>query len=144
MSFILTRYMISLAFFWGASYCVMASNLNDQAIFNELDSYGTTLISPFTLGPYLITQSVKQGGIKYHFLSLWYDSTWDWIQVYWWTLKPICQLAGIYIYIYMCVCVCVCVCIYLYIYIQVVLESNVLDNLFLRFTLLIRISNQQY
>ena len=21
---------------------------------------------------------VKQGGIKYHFLSLWYDSTWDW------------------------------------------------------------------
>ena len=26
-------------------------------------------------------QSVKQGGIKYHFLSLWYDSTWDWTQV---------------------------------------------------------------
>ena len=25
--------------------------------------------------------SVKQGVIKYHFLSLWYDSTWDWIQV---------------------------------------------------------------
>ena len=24
--------------------------------------------------------SVKQGGIKYHFLSLWYDSTWDRIQ----------------------------------------------------------------
>ena len=24
--------------------------------------------------------SVKQGGIKYHFLSLWYDSTWDWTQ----------------------------------------------------------------
>ena len=23
-------------------------------------------------------QSVKQGGIKYYFLSLWYDSTWDW------------------------------------------------------------------
>ena len=22
--------------------------------------------------------SVKQGGIKYRFLSLWYDSTWDW------------------------------------------------------------------
>ena len=27
--------------------------------------------------------SVKQGGIKYHFLSLWYDSTWDWNQVSW-------------------------------------------------------------
>ena len=25
--------------------------------------------------------SAKQGGIKYHFLSLWYDSTWDWTQV---------------------------------------------------------------
>ena len=25
--------------------------------------------------------SVKQGGTKYHFLSLWYDSTWDWTQV---------------------------------------------------------------
>ena len=25
--------------------------------------------------------SVKQGSIKYHFLCLWYDSTWDWTQV---------------------------------------------------------------
>ena len=25
--------------------------------------------------------SVKQGGIKYYFLSLWYDSTWDWTPV---------------------------------------------------------------
>ena len=25
--------------------------------------------------------SVKQGGIKYHILSFWYDSTWDWTQV---------------------------------------------------------------
>ena len=31
----------------------------------------------FTLDPYLIMLSVKQGGIVYHFLSLWYDSTWD-------------------------------------------------------------------
>ena len=31
----------------------------------------------FTLDPYLIMLSVKQGGIKYHYLSLWYDSTWD-------------------------------------------------------------------
>ena len=35
----------------------------------------------FTLDPYLIMLSVKQGGIKYHFLSLWYDSTWNWTQV---------------------------------------------------------------
>ena len=25
--------------------------------------------------------SVKQDSIKYHFLNLWYDSTWDWTPV---------------------------------------------------------------
>ena len=35
----------------------------------------------FSLDPYLIMVSVKHGGIKYHFLSLWYDTTWDWTQV---------------------------------------------------------------
>ena len=35
----------------------------------------------FTLDPYLIMLSVEQGDIKYHFLSLWYDSTWYWTQV---------------------------------------------------------------
>ena len=35
----------------------------------------------FTFDPYLIMLSVKQGSMKYHFLSLWYDSTWDWTQV---------------------------------------------------------------
>ena len=35
----------------------------------------------FTLDSYLIMLSVKQAGIKYYFLSLWYDSTWDWTQV---------------------------------------------------------------
>ena len=35
----------------------------------------------FTLDSNLIMLSVKQGSIKYHFLSLWYDSTWDWTQV---------------------------------------------------------------
>ena len=33
------------------------------------------------LDPYLIMLSVKQRGIKHHFLSLWYDSTWDWTLV---------------------------------------------------------------
>ena len=32
----------------------------------------------FTLDTYLILLSVKQGGIKYHFKSLWYDAIWDW------------------------------------------------------------------
>ena len=31
---------------------------------------------------------VKQGGIKYHFLSLWYDSTWD--------LTPVSRVIGEY------------------------------------------------
>ena len=26
--------------------------------------------------------SVKQGGMKYRLLSLWYDSTWDWNPVF--------------------------------------------------------------
>ena len=43
-------------------------------------------IVPLTFHPYLIMLSVKQGGIKHHFLSLWYDSTWDW--------TPIFQLIG--------------------------------------------------
>ena len=32
---------------------------------------------------YLIMLSVKQGGIKYHFSSLWYDLTGDLTLVYW-------------------------------------------------------------
>ena len=34
-------------------------------------------LSHFSLDPYLILLSVNQGGIKYHFLSLWYNLTWD-------------------------------------------------------------------
>ena len=32
----------------------------------------------FSLDPYPIILSIKQGGIKHHFLSLWNDSTWYW------------------------------------------------------------------
>ena len=31
----------------------------------------------FTLDTYLIMLSIRHGSIKYHFLSLWYDSTGD-------------------------------------------------------------------
>ena len=34
--------------------------------------------------------SVKQGGIKYHFLSLWYDSIWDFIQALF-SLEEVCE-----------------------------------------------------
>ena len=59
----------------------------------------------FTLDTYLILVIVKQGGIKYHFKSLWYDATWDWIQAY--------------------ICVCVCECIYVYIYICIYVVSSI-------------------
>ena len=35
----------------------------------------------FTLDPYIIVLSAKQGSVKYQFLSLRYDSTWDWTVV---------------------------------------------------------------
>ena len=37
----------------------------------------------FTLDPYLTVMSAKLGDIKYHVLSLLYDSTWDWISISW-------------------------------------------------------------
>ena len=44
-------------------------------------SYSFTWIAPLTLDLHYIMLSVKQGGIKYHFLSLWYDSIRDWTSV---------------------------------------------------------------
>ena len=41
--------------------------------------YSFPWITPLTLDPYFIMPIVKQGGIKYHFLSLWYD-TWSGIE----------------------------------------------------------------
>ena len=45
--------------------------------------YSIPRIAPLILDPYLIMLSVKQGGIKYNILSLWYDSTWNWTPVSW-------------------------------------------------------------
>ena len=110
--------------------------------------YSFPWIVPLTLHPYLIMLSVKQAGIKYHFWSLWYESTWlnHGLAVHWWTLYSLGQWPCvciyiyiyipcdedmvshvlshvwwknyIYIYIYVCVCVRACVHIYIYIYIQ--------------------------
>ena len=49
----------------------------------------------FTLDMYLKMLSVKQRGIKYHFLSLWYDSTWDWTSISWTIGKPSTHLANL-------------------------------------------------
>ena len=37
--------------------------------------YSFAWIAPLTVDPYLIMLRVQQGGIKYQFLSHWYDST---------------------------------------------------------------------
>ena len=39
--------------------------------------YSFRWIGPLYLDLYLIMLSILQGGTKYHFLSLWYDSTWN-------------------------------------------------------------------
>ena len=54
--------------------------------------------------------SVKQGSIKYHFLSLWYDSTWDWRPVF----RVIGEHSDHYIYIY----------IYIYMYLPIHLHEQ--------------------
>ena len=40
--------------------------------------YSYPWMAPLTLDPCLIMVSAKQRGIKYQFLSIWYDSAWDW------------------------------------------------------------------
>ena len=40
------------------------------------EHYSIPWIAP--LYPWSLPYSAKQDSIKYHFLSLWYDSTWDW------------------------------------------------------------------
>ena len=44
--------------------------------------YSFPWIAPLTLDLYLIMLSDKQAGTKYHFLSLWYDPTWEGTPVY--------------------------------------------------------------
>ena len=43
--------------------------------------YSILWLLNFTLDTYIIFLSAKQGGIKYDFLSFWYDSAWDWTSV---------------------------------------------------------------
>ena len=41
------------------------------------ECYSFYQIAPLTLHSYLTIASTKQGGIKYSFLSLWYDLIWN-------------------------------------------------------------------
>ena len=59
--------------------------------------YSLPWIASLTFVQYLIKLSVKQGGIKYHFLSLWYESTWDWTLLSWTISKHSTHYANIII-----------------------------------------------
>ena len=67
------------------------------------ECYSFSWIASLTLDPYLIMQIVKQGGTKYHFLSFWYNTTWDSTPVFQ-TIGEHCDHYAnkkyIYIYIY--------------------------------------------
>ena len=87
------QYNVILRTLNGCKYCYLTLskiNLATEVTGNPNASFSIA-ITPrcrgrallLSLDPYLIVLSVKQGGIKYHFLSLWYDSTWDWAQVSW-------------------------------------------------------------
>ena len=58
----------------------------------------------FILDPYLILVSVKKEGIKYYFLSLWYDLTRDWTQVSQAICKHSNHHANIWSWNYLTVC----------------------------------------
>ena len=58
---------------WWPEGSLFNTVVSERALLYSLDC------STLPLYSYLIIQ----GGIKYHFLSLWYDSTWDWALVSW-------------------------------------------------------------
>ena len=76
--------------------------------------YTFLCVAPLTHDVYLIMLGVKQRGIKYLRMILWYNLTTEpWAN----TLSTLPLGRNIYIYIYIYVCVCVCVCIHMHIYI---------------------------
>ena len=81
--FSLGKYRSSLDTFWTYLIYIYIYIYKIKSKVSEGDPKATLFpgLLHFTLDPYLIMLSVKQGGIKYHFLSHWYDSTWDWMQV---------------------------------------------------------------
>ena len=77
--------------------------------------------TPFTglllvlLQTYLNVLSVQQVGIKYHFLSLWYDATWNRTSISQ-TIGNMCVRVCLFACLYICMCVCVCACVNAYEY----------------------------
>ena len=76
---------------------VIVVKVNPKASFSLAT---TPRIVPLTFDTYLMMLSAMQGGIKYHFLSLWNDSTWYWTPVSQATGKCCIATIQLYIYIY--------------------------------------------
>ena len=72
--------------------------------------------------------SVKQRGIKYHFLSLGYDSTWDWTQVSRATGKHANHYANVIAVIMHALCSLLLIQIVLFCTIKVIKLFNKLEN----------------
>ena len=66
-------------------WCIIMLNFLNIYIYKLVncswEHYSLPWIASLTLDRYLIMLNVKQRGIKYYFLSLWYDLIWDWTQV---------------------------------------------------------------
>ena len=86
---VLSFYEIILYYFGVVSYIVSwLSEVEDNpkipfsfATTPRGGHYSILWIVPLTFDPCLIMLSVKQEDINYHFLSFWFDSTWDWTPV---------------------------------------------------------------
>ena len=74
-----------------------------------------------TLDTCLIRLSVKQGGIKYHFLVFCMDSTWDWTS----GLSGFTHSANIRICMYVCMCVRVWIACYYFQYFKVIVFKRI-------------------
>ena len=68
--------------------------------------------------PYLKMLNIKQWGIKYNFLSLWYGLTWDWTPVFW-VIGEHSNTMPIYTYIYKKYMYITNTCVYILWYIHV-------------------------
>ena len=82
----------------------------------------------FTCDSYLIRASVKQGGTKYHFLSLWYDNLGlnPSLSDHWWTLYSLSNMKKRYIYIYIFF-----FHIFMYIYIYINMKKEGIRRIYL-------------
>ena len=85
-------------------------------------------VAPPTLDPYVIMLDIKWG-IKYNFLSRWYDLTMDWTPVYRAIGKYSYHYVNSYIYVYLHTHIYAFVYAYIYIYIHLFNKSLITEEI---------------